>query len=105
MDLYSTASYSNGQLILDELTFPVPNRISSKLHNGQQVTLGTRREDVQVSAEAMPIDVIQFEAEMEAVEPDFVHHVQVVYARMGKSVFSGLCSTNEELSVGQKSML
>lgn len=101
MDLLSGGSISGGRLVLDDYTFPVPGRISSHLRDGQQVTLGMRREDVRVSAEEMPIDAFQFRAEVEAIEPDLVHRIQIVYVRMGQLTYSGLCPSDENLHVGQ----
>jgi ABC-type sugar transport system ATPase subunit len=101
MDLYPSGSVSGGRLFLDEYSFPIPDRIFPLVRDGQQVTLGTRREDVKISGEAMPIDAMQFRAEVEAIEPDLVHHVQVVYIRMGKIAYSGLCPQDVKLHVGQ----
>lgn len=101
MDLYPSGSISGGRLVLDDYSFPIPNRIFPLVRDGQQVTLGTRREDVRVSVESMPVDAVQFRAEIEAIEPDLVHHVQIVYVRMGKITSSGLCPQNEKLHVGQ----
>jgi len=100
MDLYPSGSISGGRLILDEYSYPIPERVFSLVQNGQQVTLGTRREDVKVSAELMPGGVVQFRAEVEAVEPDLVHHIQIVYLRMGKITYSGLSPMDVKLRVG-----
>ena len=100
MDLYPSGSISGGRLILDEYSYPIPDRVFPLVQNGQQVTLGTRREDVKVSAESMPGGAVQFRAEVEAVEPDLVHHIQIVYLRMGKITYSGLCPMDVKLRVG-----
>ncbi len=100
MDLYPSGSISGGRLILDEYSYPIPERVFLLVQNGQQVTLGTRREDVKVSAELMPGGAVQFRAEVEAVEPDLVHHIQIVYLRMGKITYSGLCPMDVKLHVG-----
>jgi ABC-type sugar transport system ATPase subunit len=101
MDLLSDGSISDGRLVLDEYSFPIPAHISSRTQNGQLVTLGLRRETVNVSADAQPDDGIQLRAEVEAIQPDLVHHVQVVYVRMGKFTYSGLCPTDVKLHMGQ----
>ncbi len=101
MDLFPSGSISGGRLVLDDYSFPIPGRISSHLYDGQQVTLGTRREDVKVSAEAVSVNGIQFRAEVEAIEPDMVHRIQIVYVRMGQVTYSGLCPADESLGVGQ----
>ena len=101
MDLYPSGSVSGGRLILNDYAFPIPSRILQLVRDGQQLTLGTRREDVRVSAETLPIGATQFRAEVEAVEPDLVHHVQIVYVRMGKITYSGLCPMDVKLHIGQ----
>ena len=101
MDLYPSGSISGGRLVLDEYSFHIPSRIFPLVRDGQQVVLGTRREHVKVSAEAMPFDAIRFRAEVEAIEPDLVHHVQIVYVRMGRVTYSGLCPQDVKLHVGQ----
>jgi ABC-type sugar transport system ATPase subunit len=101
MDLYPSGSVSGGRLVLDEYLFPLSNRVYPLVHNEQQVMLGTRRADVKVSAESTPIGPIQFRAEVEAIEPDLVHRVQVVYVRMGRIAYSGLCPLDVKLRVGQ----
>jgi ABC-type sugar transport system ATPase subunit len=101
MDLFPSGSISGGRLVLDDYSFPIPSRLFPLVRDGQQVTLGTRREDVKVSAETLPVGAIQFRAEVEAVEPDFVHHVQIVYIRMGRFVYSGLCPMDVKLHAGQ----
>jgi len=109
MDLFPSGSISGGRLVLDDYSFPVPGGISSRLHDGQLVTLGVRREDVKVStsstqavsAESISNDAMQFRAEVESVEPDLVHRRQIVYLRMGQLAYSGLCPAEEKLHVGQ----
>ena len=101
MDLFPSGSISGGRLVLDDYSFSIPERILSNIHDGQQVTLGTRREDVKVSAKAEPVNGIQFRAEVEAIEPDLVHRVQIVFVRMGQVIYSGLCPAGVKLHVGQ----
>ena len=101
MDLYPSGSISGGRLVLDDYSFPIPSRIFPLVQNGQQVTLGTRRETVKISAEAQPVNGIQFRAVVEAVEPDLVHHIQIVYLRMGRIAYSGLCPADVKLYAGQ----
>jgi len=101
MDLYPSGSISGGRLVLGDYSFPIPRHIFSIVSDGQQVTLGTRREDVKVSSEEQQGDALQFRAEVEAIEPDLVHRVQIVYIRMGRLTCSGLCPMNVNLHIGQ----
>ena len=101
MDLFSGGSISGGRLVLDEFSFPIPKRIFSLVENGQQVTMGLRRETVKISAGAPPINGMQLRAEVEAVDADLVHRLQIVYLRMGRFAYSGLCPMDVKLHVGQ----
>ena len=101
MDLYPSGSISGGRLVLSDYAFPLPSRINSLVQDGQQVILGTRREDVKVAVEEMPGETIQFRAEVEAAEPDLVHRQQIVHIRMGKILYSGLSSMDVKLHPGQ----
>lgn len=101
MDLLSGGSISGGQLVLGEYLFPLSKRIFPLVENGQQITLGIRREAVNVSAEPHSTNGIQFPAEVEAFESDFAHQTQIVHIRMGKFSFSGNCPIDVKLHIGQ----
>ncbi|MBK9927435.1 MAG: ABC transporter ATP-binding protein [Anaerolineales bacterium] len=101
MDLLSGGSISGGRLILGDYSFPLSERIFPLVQNGQQVTLGLRCETIKISAESQPDGGIQLRAEIEAIEPDLVHHVQIVYVRMGQFTYSGLCPMDVKLHIGQ----
>ena len=101
MDFLPNGSISGGRLVLGEYSFPIPSRLFPLVQNGQQITLGLRRESVKVSAKEIHDDAIQLRAEIEAIEPDMVHRVQVVYIRMGEFTYSGLCPIDENLYLGQ----
>src|SRR6266498_234592 len=101
MDLFPSGSISGGQLVLDDYSFPTPRRIFSLVQNGQQVTMGLRRETVTVSAAMASPSGIQLRAEVDAFETDFVHRVQIVFLRIGGFIFSGLCPMDINLHTGQ----
>src|SRR6266516_3128676 len=101
MDLFSVVSISGRQLILDDYSFSIPNHIFSLVENGQLVTMGVRREAVNVSAETPSANGIQLRAEVDAFESDFVHHIQIVHVRTGRFTYSGLCSMDVKLHMGQ----
>jgi ABC-type sugar transport system ATPase subunit len=102
MDLMPSGSISGGQLVIGDYSFPIPRRIFSLVEDDQQVTMGLRRETVNVSAEAASTSGMQFRAEVDAFESDFVHRTQVAFLRMGKLEFTGLCSLDVKLHVGQQ---
>jgi len=101
MDLFPGGSICRGRLVLDDYSFPLPHRTFSLVEDGWQVTMGLRRETVNISVESLPTNRIQFRAEVEAFESDFVHRVQVVHLRMGRFAFSGLCPMDVKIYVGQ----
>ena len=89
------------RLVLDELSIPIPVDVNPLIEEGQQVTMGVRRETVRISMEAHPTNGIHLQAEAEAFESDFVHHTQTVFLRMGRFAFSGVCPLDIALRVGQ----
>jgi hypothetical protein len=44
---------------------------------------------------------MHFRAQVEAFESDFVHRAQIVFLRMGKLEFTGLCSMDVKLHIGE----
>lgn len=101
MDLFSGGSISGGQLVLDDYAFPIPKRIFPFVRNGQQVTMGLRREQVMIAGAHPPANGIQLRAEVEGLESDFVHRTQIVYLRLGRFTFSGVCPMDVNLHAGQ----
>jgi ABC-type sugar transport system ATPase subunit len=101
MDLLPGGSVLNGELILGEYHLPLPKRISPLVQNGQMLTLGVRRENVKLSAEAPSKTGIQLRAEVEGFESDFSHQVQIVFLRMGRLLFSGHAPLDAKLQSGQ----
>jgi ABC-type sugar transport system ATPase subunit len=101
MDLLPGGSVSGRLLVLDDHSFPLPHRAFSLVENGQQVTMGLRRETVNISTSSISTSGIELRAEIESFEADFVHRIQVVLLRMGKLKFSGLCPMDMKLHVGQ----
>ena len=51
MDLFPSSPVSDGRLVLGEYAFPLPESVLPLLQNGQQITLGLRRETVKVLPE------------------------------------------------------
>jgi ABC-type sugar transport system ATPase subunit len=101
MDLFPSGPVSDGRLILGEYTFPLPGSILPLLQNGQQLTAGLRRETVTVFPRIESVDGIQFQAEVDAFESDFVHRTHTVFLRLGRLQFSGHCPLDINLHVGQ----
>jgi len=101
MDLFHGGSISGSRLVLDDYLIPIPKRVFSRVKNDQRVTLGMRREAVNLSAASNSINEIQLRGEIEALEPDFSRHSQTVYIRTGRWTYSSLCSDDVKLQVGQ----
>ena len=101
MNLFPGSFIAGDKLVLDDYLIPLPRLISSLVENGQPVTLGIRQEAVTVSAAPPPENGIQLRGELEALEPDFVHRMQTVYIRSGRFRYSGLCSLDVNLRIGQ----
>jgi ABC-type sugar transport system ATPase subunit len=101
MDLFPSGSISGRQLVLEDYSFPLPHRTYSITEDGQQVIMGVRRETVKVSEKQRSTSGIVLRAEVEAFESDLVHRQQIVFLRMGRFAFSGLCSIDTKLYVGK----
>lgn len=101
MNLFPSGSFLDGRLVLDEYAFPLPEAIRPMLQNGQQITMGMRRETVRVAPESSSTNGIRLRAEVETFEADFVHRTQSVFLRMGRIRFSGLCPLDMKLHTGQ----
>jgi ABC-type sugar transport system ATPase subunit len=65
------------------------------------VTLGVRRENVNLSTETQSKTGIQLRAEVEGFEADFTHQIQIVFLRMGRLLFSGHVPLDAKLQAGQ----
>ena len=101
MDLFSGGSISGRKLVLDDYSFSIPNHIFSVVENGQLVTMGVRREAVNILAETPATNGIQLRAEVDTFESDFVHHIQIVHVHTGRFTYSGLCPMDVKLHIGQ----
>ena len=101
MDLVSGGSISGGKLVLDEFAIPLPGRVYGLVENGQAVTLGLRRETAHVSAATPPASGIFLPAEVDAIEPDFVHQVQIIHVHTGRFEYSCVCPLERQLHMGQ----
>lgn len=102
MDLLSGGFISGSKLVLGDTLIPLPPRVFPLVQNGQPVTLGMRRETVNVSPEPGSTNGIQLQAEVEALESDFVHRTQTVHLRTGRWSYSGLCPLDMKLQIGQR---
>lgn len=102
MALFSGGSIAGGRLVIDGYSYPLPDWALSLVENGQQVTMGLRRDDVHVSTDSSSTNGINLSAQVESFESDFVHRVQIVFLRMGRFTFSGVCPADKKLHLGQQ---
>jgi ABC-type sugar transport system ATPase subunit len=102
MSLLSGGVISGNKLVLDPYLIPLPRLIFSLVQNGQSVTLGMRREAVQVSGEPASTNGIAMRGEVEAFEADYVHRIQTVHLQTGRWHYSGLCPLDLKLRIGQQ---
>ena len=101
MNLLPSGSISGDKLIVDKYLIPLSKRVYPLVDNGQRVTLGFRREAVHISVGPSLGNGIQLRGEIDALEPDYSQHTQVVYIRDGLWNYSGLCPLEMKLHVGQ----
>jgi ABC-type sugar transport system ATPase subunit len=101
MHLLSGGFISGNKLVLDDYLIPLPRHIFSLVEDDQAVTLGMRREAINVSAQSASTNEILLRGEIEELESDFVHHTQIVYIRMGRWRYSGVAPLEMNLRIGQ----
>jgi ABC-type sugar transport system ATPase subunit len=101
MNLLPGGSISDGKLILNQYQIPLSSRIAPLVENGQLVTLGFRHDTVRVSTQKNSGNKIQLLGAIEALEPDYAQHNQIVYLRDGRCTYSALCPLDMKLHVGQ----
>ena len=101
MNLLPSGSISGDKLILDKYLIPLSSRVYPLVENGQLVTLGFRREAVNISVGPILGNGIRLRGEIEALEPDYSQRTQAVYIRDGIWNYSGLCPLDMKLYVGQ----
>ncbi len=106
MTLLSSGRVSAGNLVLGELQIPLPERVRAVVREGQTIVLGMRPDAVSVAGErdlpgtgGYPLG-IPLQGQIEAVEPDYARHTQLLQLRTGALSYSGLCPLDVQLSVG-----
>jgi len=105
MKLLSRGFIAGNRLALGDTLIPLPARLLSIVRENQPVTLGVRQESVTISTENSSPNRIQFPAEVESLEPDYVHRTQTVHLRTGPWTYAGLCSLDFNLTIGQRARI
>ncbi len=86
-------------LQLGNVRAPLPERIRAHVRPGRNVVLGVRPETAQVLGEDAPLpEGLRLRGMVEAIEPDFAHHSQLLHLQTGKYTYSAL----GELGISQK---
>lgn len=101
MNLFSGGRISGNKLVLDDYLVPLPKLISSLVQDGQAVTLGARREAINVSVDLTSTGGIQLRGEVEAFESDYAHRLQTVHICTGRWRYIGFCPLEYKLLAGQ----
>jgi ABC-type sugar transport system ATPase subunit len=101
MSLFDGGSISGDKLVLDDYLIPIPNRILSRVKNSQHVTFGMRLEAVTLSTESNSTSGIQLHGQIDTLEPDYSHQSQTVHIRSGRWTYTGRCSVDLKLQLGQ----
>ena len=101
MSLLSGGYISGDKLVLGEYLISLPQRVLPRVQDHQSVTLGMRQEAVTISIDSASTDGITIPAKVESAEADYVHRTQTVQLRTGPWSYSGHCSLDLNLSIGQ----
>ena len=100
MTLLPSGRVADGQLLLDDIVLPLPERVRAVTHAGQSLVPGLRAEALSVAGEHDAPGAIRLQAEIEAVEPDFAHHTQFLQLRSGRMYYSAACSLDTSFENG-----
>ena len=101
MSMFPGGYISGNKFVLGEYLIPLPKLIASLVQDRQAITLGMRPAAVSISAEATSTNGVQLRGEVEAVEPDYAHHIQTVHLRTGGWRYTGRCPLELTLRIGQ----
>jgi ABC-type sugar transport system ATPase subunit len=101
MNLLSGGYISVDKLVLGEYLIELPERVLRRVQDHQSVTLGMRQEAVSISIDSTSTNGIMIPAAVESAEADYVHRTQTVQLRTGPWSYSGRCSLDLNLSIGQ----
>ena len=101
MSLLSGGYISGDKLLLGEHLISLPQRVLARVQDHQSVTLGMRQEAVSISIDSTSTNGIMIPAAVESAEADYVHRTQTVQLRTGPWSYSGRCSLDLNLSIGQ----
>jgi ABC-type sugar transport system ATPase subunit len=102
MNLLSGGYVSGTKLVVGDALVPLPKRLYPVVRDGQHITLGVHAEAVSVAPDSTRPGTIQLRGEVDALEPDFAHHSQLVHLRSGSSTYSGSCPVDQALRIGDR---
>jgi len=88
------------KLVLDDFSFPIPERVCETTREEQSLVIGLRPEAVSLAGQHDIPPGIQLKGEIEVIERDFAHHTQLLQLRTGKLTYPGVCSMDAEVNVG-----
>ena len=100
MTLLPGGHVSGGVLTLDGLRIPLPERVKAVVREEQFLVLGLRPEAVSLVGTRDLPPGIQLKGEIEIIEPDFPHHVQLLQLRTGNLTYPCLCSIDVQVKTG-----
>ena len=103
MNLFTGDTAHNGELVLDEASFPLPASVKAQVNNGQSLIMGIRPEDARLVIGEHPVpDGIRINGLVEVVEPDFAHQSQLAYVRIGPHLCAatGVLDARSVINVG-----
>ena len=91
---------SGSMLMLDGLRIPLPKRVNAVVREEQALVLGLRPEAVSLAGRHDLPPGIQLKGEIEIIEPDFSHHIQLLQLRTGQLNYPCQCPIDAQLKVG-----
>ena len=103
MNLLPGVVASGGRLQIGEVAIELPAAIRARYEPGQAIVLGVRPEVGRLLLREPAVsDAFRLSGEVEALEPDYVHHTLMVGLRAGDLSFWASGSTDEWVRLGER---
>jgi len=103
MNLLPGVVASGGRLQVGEVAIELPAAVRARYEPGQSIVLGARPEAGRLLLrEAAVSDAFRLSGEVEALEPDYVHHTLMVGLRANNLSFWASGSTDEWVRLGER---
>ena len=100
MTLLPSGHVLGSELVLDDVHILLPERIRPLVKENQTLVLGLRPEAVALAEGDPPSGGIKLQGQIETIQPDYPHHIQLLQLLSGRLEYPCQCSLDVSLKVG-----